>query len=161
MYSPDVEMRVDIEIEYTDVTRMEKTTERTVTDRVMPMGARVLVRRELSPGSNVLLRTMDGKFHALSIVKESQPGADRVWRVVIEFLGRDWRRNWLYPRDPKELLYQELLDASKNAYEVLSKIQNDLSEGSALDPIYLAEVKRRVDNLRNAVFNTQRAFTTE
>jgi hypothetical protein len=158
MKSSALEMTIDIEVEFIDANG-SMVIERTITDRIMPQGARILLQKKIQPASNLKIRTIDKRFQSLAIVKEIQTGQDNLPRIIIEFLGTAWKRDWLFPRDPKEQIYEELLEYSKQTYELLQNVEKNLQKKKSLDPAFLSNVKQSVDDLRKAIFSAQRTFT--
>jgi hypothetical protein len=156
-----LEMTIDVEVEYTQAAGGSRITERTVADRILPSGARLLLKSAPNQSDRLGIQIINGNFHALSIIKEVSSGSDGIWRVTIEFLGNSWKRAWLYPREPKELIYEELLDCSKNTYQILQEIQQDLQSGAPIDFDSLSVCKKRIDELRKAILNTQQTFLEE
>jgi hypothetical protein len=157
MASDEIEMAVELEIEYFDKDK-NLVREYTITDRIMPAGARVMIRQEISLGSSLLLNSLDNKFQAISLVRQIERGKDMIWRAVVDFQGSDWKPKWIYPRDPKEQLYEELLVTAKSSYTVVQAVHSQLSGGSQLNYELLNLFKQRIDELRKTIFNVQRSF---
>jgi serine/threonine protein kinase/tetratricopeptide (TPR) repeat protein len=63
--------------------------ERTVADNVSRTGARVLTSMtDLGPGDRLALREIGGDFETEAVVRNTYVGADRIFRVGVEFLGQ-------------------------------------------------------------------------
>ena len=152
----ELEVMIEVEILYLDANHRAVAVERTIADRIMPMGARILIQKEANIGSSLQVRTTDGKFQAMAVIKEVQQGKDHIWRMVVEFLGSDWKRNWLFPRDPREQLNEDLLDCSKQTYALLLSVQTILQEGGTPGLDSLTRVKDKIDELRKVIFSAQR-----
>lgn len=153
----EIEMAVELEIEYFDHNK-ELIREYSITDRIMPGGARLMTRQELIVGGSILINSADGKFQAYSLVRAAEQGRDMIWRAVVEFQGDDWKRSWIYPRSPQEQLCEELLISAKGSYSVLQAVHSQLSAGTQLNDQLLMLLKQRVDELRKTIFTVQRQF---
>jgi hypothetical protein len=116
------------------------------------------MQKELAVGNNVKLSTADGKFKANAVIRAAQASSDQIWRMVVEFIGVDWKRNWIFPRDAKECIYEDLLYCSKETFNMLQNVEAIMQAGNLPDPTLLSNVKRSVDDLRKVVFTAQRSM---
>jgi hypothetical protein len=158
MNNEQLVMAVDVNLEFYDSLGNIVGTESTVTDLIMPKGARVLTTRNIQAGMTLNIRTADGKFASSAVVKDVQVGGDRIPRLTLEFTGTSWQRNWLFPADGEmpEHYYEELLERTKESSMLLHIIIADLESGHSPDQLFLSELKSSVDELRNIIFRIQK-----
>src|SRR5690242_16362834 len=114
MDNPQLKMAVDVKLEFLDPDGDMTGEEQTVTDLIMPNGARVLTAQEVPIGEFLVIKTADGLFESPAVVKSVQLGEDRVPRLVLEFTGNDWRRGWIFPEQAirPEFYYGDLVQQS-------------------------------------------------
>ena len=153
-------MAVDVELEFLDSQGNTISAEQTVTDLVMRNGARVLTTREVPVGEFLIIKTADGLFESPAVVKVSQLGEDRIPRLILEFTGNDWQRRWLFPdqTEKPELFYEELSQQTREASMLLQIIIADLESEQSPDPVFLSELKVAVDELRTLIFRIQKTY---
>lgn len=160
MSTEELTLAVDVKLEFLDADGNIAGGEHTVTDLIMRNGARVLTSSNVPIGDSVVIKTTDGRFESAAIIKDIQIGSDRIPRLILEFTGSAWQRQWLFPNDEErpELYYGDLMHHTRETCMLLQIIIADLEVGQAPDQVFLSELKANIDDLRSTLFRIQKAF---
>jgi hypothetical protein len=150
---------IDLRIEFLDADGNTIGSEHTVTDLIMPNGARILSYTKIPVGEFLVINTIDGRFESPAIVKGVEVGADYIPRLVLEFTGTSWQQRWIYQEMPKpksiNIHNDELISHCDETMMLLQIIIPELESGQPPDAVFLSELKTSVDELRALIYKAQ------
>ncbi|MEW6733531.1 MAG: hypothetical protein AB1489_19540 [Acidobacteriota bacterium] len=131
--------------------------ERTITDLIAENGVSVLTARRINIGEKLHFKTADRQFESSVIVKDVRIGKENQFRLMLEFIGQDWKQQWGYWAQFTDLEtvavdQDELIEAAKEVSLLLRIIISDASNGQPVDQIFLNDLQTGIDNLRELIF---------
>ena len=85
-----INMPVEVVVEVLDDKGVVTVREQTVTENISPRGAAVFTSLAVPVGGFVRLRSARYDFAVSGVVRARRPGADKIMRLHLEFIGRPW-----------------------------------------------------------------------
>src|SRR6185436_17657586 len=97
------------------------------------------------------------QFETLAKVKDIHAGSDNKFRLMLEFIGESWKKQFSYWTQfiNNELLndcQDEFIEIAKEVSLLLQIVIIDSNNGQPLDQVFLADLQENIDILRKLIF---------